>query len=164
MRMAAESVQHWPIILSAVRVMVNFLRVTAWRRVCQGELLKLRKRDMSEQLERFSANLAKWRYETYHDVFRDLGKLSSFCQEYLSNRIRAWFSQFEDKTLLSSVEYACNWPMSNCGCVLCLEFVKLAINKFKIDQVRHLFIGSTFIKFDTHKVKIGQARHSYAQN
>ena len=73
MKNVAESDGDWPRRLSQVKALVTFCRNTTWRRHMK-KFLSLDPPDGVDLgiLDSFSAQIAKWRYETVSEVFRQL--------------------------------------------------------------------------------------------
>jgi hypothetical protein len=57
-------------------------------------------------LDAFSANLAKWRYETVDVIMVALLKLRNICEKFFD---RSWFPNPQDAAELDAFVYACGW-------------------------------------------------------
>ena len=57
-------------------------------------------------LDAFSANLAKWRYETVDVIMVALLKLRNICEQFYD---RSWFPNAQDAAELDAFVYACGW-------------------------------------------------------
>ena len=55
----------------------------------------------------FIASLAKWRYETVHDVFGQIDRIRWVCE---GRNIRGMFDNTQDMETLNGVQAACDWP------------------------------------------------------
>jgi len=102
---AAWSWKGWPPMLELVRTLCRFWRNTTWRnhvkRALDGRGLDL------DVLKRFTANLAKWRYQTLFIVFVALDRLRQICEgEYRQE----WFANAQEKETLATVWQACSNP------------------------------------------------------
>jgi len=93
----------WPKILEQLRALCRFFRVETWR---QSLTRRLRDRipGLQKTLKSFTANIAKWRFETMVTVCAALKKLRRLCQEFLREEL---FSNFQDRQLLQDVVNSC---------------------------------------------------------
>jgi len=71
MKHMAEASFDWQPMLVQIRALVKFLHNASWRKTIK-RLLKGRADLDLDVLDSFSANLAKWRYETYDNVLMQL--------------------------------------------------------------------------------------------
>ena len=93
----------WPQTLEHLRSLCRFFRVETWRQHLV-QLLRDRIPGLEKLLKTFTANIAKWRFETMVAVTRALRPLRRLCQEYIREEL---FSNFQDRHLLQEVVNAC---------------------------------------------------------
>ena len=108
MKMAVQQCERWPEILTALRTLCRFFRVREWRMTIVRKL-RGRMDGVDVLLERFTANLIKWRYETVADVFEQVGKLRDLCEYHLKDIVALMGPGFQDKQLLIDVQACCRW-------------------------------------------------------
>ena len=74
MKHGAEAVAEWPMLLEQIRALCRFFKVEDWRKT----ITRMVVRDhpwVAELLKRFTATLAKWRYETLWEALTQLLRL-----------------------------------------------------------------------------------------
>ena len=103
MKRVAESFPDWPRKLGQLRSLCNFFRNDGYRRHLV-HVLKGTGLPVAKLLATFTANFAKWRYETIFSVLQQLGELRRLCQHHISAR---QFPGIQEKELLSEVLKAC---------------------------------------------------------
>jgi len=105
MRHTAESTTRWPRVLNQMRALVGFFRNTTWREFVQKAMEENPPADFDlHTLDRFSAQIAKWRYETVPATMAALLPLRVLCQKYLRQE---WFQNAQDRQSLKAVFDAC---------------------------------------------------------
>ena len=109
MKFAVKEISQWPRILRMLRHLCNLFRNKSWRTQIWMFLKDKVDFDVKKLLRKFTAKLAKWRYETLHEVFLQLRNLEDLCVKYLGPMLGDIFGGFKDRELMSSVEEACNW-------------------------------------------------------
>ena len=107
MKMAAQELDGWPEILSALRHLTKFFRNGSWRDDIRKKL-KHRVDNIDELLKTFKGTFLKWRYSTLYDNMSALNRLRTLCEVELVH-LQQMMPNFQDAVLLQQVVAACNW-------------------------------------------------------
>ena len=113
MKFAAESFPLWPVYLKHERGLCKFFKNHTYRKHIV-RLLAPAHPESRTQLRGFTAGFAKWRYETEHEVLKQLLKNRDLCETKLDP---AMFSNPQDQEEMNSVFRGCKdkgfWRWAN---------------------------------------------------
>ena len=107
MKSAAYATSNWPILLRGMRILCNFFRNDSWRQNIKDKL-RGKVPSIDALLLSFTSTLAKWRFETLHDVQQSLLRLRVLCQEHLKDAC-SLFKDFQEPQTLKDFATACKW-------------------------------------------------------
>ena len=105
---ACFSVSNWPALLKGMRTVCNFLKKEDWRKHIV-KALRSQVPGIGKLLAHWSANFAKWRYETIHDCLEAMVKVRDLCQGYLIDSVKIFGTNFQEVPFLRDFVAACRW-------------------------------------------------------
>jgi hypothetical protein len=126
MRAACETFPKWPEWLNSLRSLCRILRNASYRK----HLAKMRidGMNLAKLLKSFSAGFAKWRFETLHDVLKQLAPLRDLCEKHLT---RESFDGVQEEDNLQDFLTACKLPDLWRFIVYGLQYLIKPLEKFR---------------------------------
>ena len=107
MEACCRSFAGWPEILSCLRVLCRVFRISSYRTHLAKSSIKIEGIDLAKLLKEFTAGFAKWRFETLHEVLRQLGPLRRLCEDHIE---RSHFGGVQDEDDMTAFMKACKTP------------------------------------------------------
>jgi hypothetical protein len=170
MKHALHCMSNWPQYLQSCRVLCRFFRVESYRKEIIAQLKGVYP-DVVTLLKRFTARLAKWRYETMHTVLAALVPLRRLCQDYLCNVVAMLGPHFKETEHLAEVQTACKWGEL---CIFFYTFFNRVMEPLELARRwglvcaccqanRHLFGGPKHSKCPRSSRRSREARRFLAQ-
>ena len=95
MRDVVTTTQRWPVYLTWLRALCRFLKKRHYRRHFKRWILQIHGVDPGTDLDHFSADFAKWRFETVHTVLFAIVKIRQFLNYWTPH---AWNNMQDHET------------------------------------------------------------------
>ena len=128
MRDVVKTWPKWPQYLTFLRAFISFLKNVSYRRHFKRWILNLHGVDTEHLLDHWSANLAKWRFETTHKVLHDFQPVRSLFEFYFTQHA---FNHAQDVETIKTMVQALEDPMFLPWCSATLKFILTPIEHLR---------------------------------